>query len=392
MKILLVNKFYYYRGGDCICTINLEELLKLNGHEVSIFAMQFSENLPTPWSKYFPNEIKFKPGLGMIEAFTRPFGTNEVKTKFNALLDAFWPDIVHVHNIHSQLSPIVIEIAHKRGIKVVWTLHDYKLLCPRYDCLRNNNIVCEACFADKHKVIDYKCMKNSRIASFLAYKEALKWDQQRLEAYTDVFLCPSHFMASKMQQGGFDPLKIHVLCNFIDVEKTRKEEYNKRDYYCYIGRLSHEKGVATLVEAARQLPYKLKVIGGGPLMENLKDLATGTNIEFLGHKQWEEIKDLVGNARFSVIPSEWYENNPLSVIEAQCLGTPVLGACIGGIPELIEEGISGMLFETKNTVDLKQKIEAMFIHKFDYEFLAKNSQQRYSSTAYYKQLMDIYTK
>lgn len=141
MKVLLVNKFYYYRGGDCICTINLEALLKENGHEVSVFAMQFSENLPTPWSKYFPSEIKFKPGIGMIEAFTRPFGTNEVKTKFNALLDDFCPDIVHVHNIHSQLSPIVIEIAHKRGIKVVWTLHDYKLLCPRYDCLRNNNIV-----------------------------------------------------------------------------------------------------------------------------------------------------------------------------------------------------------------------------------------------------------
>lgn len=392
MKVLLVNKFYYYRGGDCICTINLEELLKEYGHEVSVFAMQFSENLPTPWSKYFPSEIKFKPGLAMIKAFTRPFGTNEVKTKFNALLDDFSPDIVHVHNIHSQLSPIVIEIAHKRGIKVVWTLHDYKLLCPRYDCLRNNNIVCEACFVDKHKVIDYKCMKNSRIASFLAYKEAMKWNKQHIETYTDVFLCPSRFMALKMQQGGFNQLKIHVLCNFIDIEKTLKKEYNKGDYYCYIGRLSHEKGVATLIEVARQLPYKLKVIGGGPLMENLKDLAIGTNIEFLGHKKWEEIKDLVGNARFSVIPSEWYENNPLSVIEAQCLGTPVLGARIGGIPELIEEGISGMLFEAKNTVDLKQKIEAMFTHKFDYEVLAKNSQQRYSSTAYYKQLMDIYTK
>jgi len=392
MKVLLVNKFYYYRGGDCICTINLEKLLKENGHEVSVFAMQFSENLPTPWNKYFPSEIKFKPGLGMIEAFTRPFGTNEVETKFNALLDDFCPDIIHVHNIHSQLSPIVIEIAHKRRIRVVWTLHDYKLLCPRYDCLRNNSIVCEDCFIDKHKVIDYKCMKNSGIASFLAYREALKWNKQRLEASTDIFLCPSHFMAQKMLQGGFDRTKIRVLCNFIDIEKTRKQEYNKCDYYCYIGRLSHEKGVATLIEVARQLPYKLKVIGGGPLMENLSGLATGTNIEFLGYKQWEEIKDLVGNARFSVIPSEWYENNPLSVIEAQCLGTPVLGARIGGIPELIEDGISGMLFEAKNTIDLKQKIEAMFIHNFDYEVLAKNSQQRYSSIAYYKQLMDIYTR
>lgn len=124
MRILLANKFYYARGGDCICTINLKELLKKNGHEVAIFAMDFPENIQTPWSKYFPSEIRFKPGVGMIEAFTRPFGTSEVERKFNMLLDDFHPDIVHVHNIHSQLSPIIVELAHQRGIKVVWTLHE----------------------------------------------------------------------------------------------------------------------------------------------------------------------------------------------------------------------------------------------------------------------------
>ena len=144
--------------------------------------------------------------------------------------------------------------------------------------------------------------------------------------------------------------------------------------------------------AARQLSYKLKIIGGGPLLDELKTLATGTDIEFLGYKQWPEIKELVGCARFCIIPSEWYENNPLSVIEAQCLGTPVLGACIGGIPELIEEGKSGMLFKSKDIVDLKKKIEMMFTYTFDYESLAKKSQERYSADAYYKQLMKIYTK
>ena len=126
-------------------------------------------------------------------------------------------------------------------------------------------------------------------------------------------------------------------------------------------------------------------------MDELKTLAAGTDIEFFGYKQWPEIKELVGCARFSVIPSEWYENNPLSVIEAQCLGTPVLGARIGGIPELIEEGKSGMLFESKNTVDLKTKIEAMFSHTFNYEALAKSSQERYSEDAYYQRLMNVYT-
>ena len=235
-------------------------------------------------------------------------------------------------------------------------------------------------------------MKISRIASVLAYWEAMKWNRQRLEASTDIFLSPSSFLAKKMKQGGFDKSKIHILCNFIDVEKTIRHEYNKQDYYCFIGRLSHEKGVATLVEAARQLSYKLKIIGGGPLLDELKTLATGTDIEFLGYKQWPEIKELVGCARFCIIPSEWYENNPLSVIEAQCLGTPVLGACIGGIPELIEEGKSGMLFKSKDIVDLKKKIEMMFTYTFDYESLAKKSQERYSADAYYKQLMKIYTK
>ena len=137
MKILLANKFYYRRGGDCVHTLNLEQLLKAHGHEVAVFAMDYPENLETQWSKYFPSEVKFKLGTGMIEALMRPFGTREVQRKFNALLDDFHPDVVHLNNIHSQLSPVIAEMAHERGIKVVWTLHDYKLLCPRYDCLRN---------------------------------------------------------------------------------------------------------------------------------------------------------------------------------------------------------------------------------------------------------------
>lgn len=390
MRILLSNKFYYPRGGDCICTINLEELLKKEGHEVAIFAMDYPENLPTPWSKYFPSEIKFKPSIGMIEAFTRPFGSAEVKKKFTALLNNFKPDVVHLHNIHSQLSPIMVEVAKKRGIKVVWTLHDYKLLCPRYDCLRNNVEVCEACFTDREQVLVHKCMKNSKLASYLAYYEAKKWHRERLEKSTDFFISPSSFLAQKMVQGGFTANKIKTLCNFIDVEKTQKDDYSKEEYYCYIGRLSHEKGVKTLIEAAKQLPYKLKIIGGGPLMESLKAKAGTSAIDFLGYKQWPEIKEIVGKAKFSVIPSEWYENNPLSVIEAQCLGTPVLGAKIGGIPELIETGVTGMLFESKNVTDLKDKIEQMHAHTFDYKKIALEAQQRYAADNYYTQLMEIY--
>lgn len=392
MKILLVNKFYYRRGGDCIYMLNLEQLLKAHGHEVAVFAMDYPENLDTPWKKYFPKN------MSKMMAFTRPFGSHEVKSKFKKLLDDFKPDVVHLNNVHTQLSPVMAELAHQWGIKVVWTLHDYKLLCPRYDCLKNGNTICETCFiGDKKACLDNKCMKGSKLASFVGYKEAVVWSRERLEASTDVFICPSQFMADMMVQGGFSKSKMQTLCNFIDVEKckfssTDGTDYTddvellpkKEDYYCFIGRLSHEKGAKTLIEAANQLPYKLVIIGGGPLMNELKAVAN-TNIEFVGFKQWDDIKQLVGKARFSVIPSEWYENNPLSVIEAQCLGTPVLGANIGGIPELTD-----YTFSSGNIADLKTKIEKMWNSEFDYQQIASDAQHRYDAETYYDKLINIY--
>lgn len=387
MKILLSNKFYYRRGGDCIYMLNLEQLLKEHGHEVAVFAMDYPENLDTPWKKYFPSN------MNKLMALTRPFGSQEVKRKFGRLLDDFNPDVVHINNVHTQLSPVIAELARKRCIRVVWTLHDYKPLCPRYDCLRDGKEICEKCFGgDKSPCKIYRCMKGSRLASEVGYREAVMWNRERLEACTDLFICPSGFMAEKMAQGGFRKEKLKVLCNFIDTKKCRKDNYDKEDYYCYVGRLSHEKGVATLIEAAARLPYRLKVIGGGPLSEELKikNEQLKGNVEFLGFRQWDDIKNIVGKARFTVIPSEWYENNPLSVIEAQCLGTPVLGARIGGIPELIDEGRNGMTFESGNTNDLTEKIKTMFDVKFDYKGIADVAMKHYNAENYYKEIMKIY--
>jgi glycosyltransferase involved in cell wall biosynthesis len=406
MKIILINKFYYRRGGDCIYMLNLEQLLKAHGHEVAVFAMDFPENEKTPWQKYFPSN------MSKLKAFIRPFGDGETKVKFTKLLEDFKTDVVHLNNIHTQLSPVIAEIAHQKGIRVVWTLHDYKLLCPRYDCMRDGDN-CELCFSHadfadsadslsaksarsackklKKNCLKYSCMKGGKIGSFIGYREAVKWNRKRLEACTDAFVCPSKFIAEKMKQGGFDEKKLIPLCNFIDIEKCkRSDDYRKGDYYCYVGRLSHEKGVKTLIEAANQLRYKLVVIGGGPLMDELKAIAHD-NIEFVGFKQWDDIKQLVGKARFSVIPSEWYENNPLSVIEAECLGTPVLGARIGGIPELIDEGKTGMTFTSKDVNDLKDKIQQMWSTSFDYRQIAQESMQRYNAEEYYSNIMQVYS-
>ena len=269
-------------------------------------------------------------------------------------------------------------------------MHDYKLLCPRYDCLQNGTI-CEWCLDNLHNVVKYKCLKHSYIASSIAYLEARKWNRDRLEKCTDQFIAPSQFMLGKMKSGGFSSSKITQLYHFVDKKKYVNVDYNKEDYYCYVGRLSSEKGVTTLIEAANQLPYKLKIVGDGPLKD---ELAAKVNkdapIDFLGFKSWEEVKTIVSKARFIVVPSEWYEVLGLVIIEAECVGTPILGARIGAIPELIEENVNGMHFESRDVSDLSGKITEMFNASFDYQAIAERVQKKLSAETYYEHLIKVY--
>lgn len=387
MRILLCNKFYYRRGGDCIYTLGLEKLLKERGHEVAVFSMRHPDNADTVWSRFFPSEVNMNSIAGKAGFLSRSLGDRETCRKFSALLDEFRPDVVHLNNIHSQLSPVIARIAHTRAIRVVWTLHDYKLLCPRYDCLKNGSQPCEACFTDKKQVLLNRCMKNSLPASVLAYLEALKWNRRVLDDCTDVFICPSRFMRDKMLQGGFPERKLVYLPNFVDTESCRRPDYgDRRDYYCYVGRLSHEKGIGTLVDAAKGLPWRLVVAGDGPLKDRLNDVS---HIEYVGKQDWAGVKELVGGARFSVIPSEWYENSPLSVIESLCLGTPVLGADMGGIPELVSPG-TGLIFRSGDSAGLAAGITEMFSRDFDYSRIAADAQARFDADAYLGKLQQIY--
>lgn len=383
MRVLLSNKFYYRRGGDCIYTMELERLLKSKGHEVAIFAMDYPENQSSEWSRYWPSN------MSVVKAFSRPFGDSEVRRKFSALLDDFKPDVVHLNNIHTQLSPVIAEIAHDRGIRVVWTLHDSKLVCPCYTCMRDGKW-CTECFTDKKAVVKHRCMPGSLPGAVVGYLEAKKWNKERLQKSCDLFLPPSQFMADTCIQGGYDADKFRVLCNFIDIKKVENPSFEKSDYYVYLGRLTKVKGIETLCRVAAELPYKLVVIGGGELEPELRSKYGNANIEFLGQQKWEEFRPVLEGARFMVIPSEWSENNPLTVIESLALGTPVLGANIGGIPELIEPGVSGMTFESGDQKDLKNKIERMWNASFDYEAISMPAQSCYSSDKYVEQIVDIY--
>lgn len=399
-KIILVNKFYYRRGGDCVCTLNLERLLTEQGHETAVFAMKYHKNIPSRWSSYWPDEVDFGGSVtDKINALKRTLGYGDIKPKFAALLNDFKPDVVHLNNIHSYLSPILAEMAHNAGAKVVWTLHDYKLLCPSYSCLDPDGRICEKCFNNKSAVFFTRCMKGSLAASAAAWAEALKWNRKRLQKYVDTFICPSKFINGKMTQGGFAPAKLRTLCNFaspemIEALRITDPETRSGNYYCYVGRLSHEKGIKTLLEAAATLPYKLKVAGGGPLHEELeKQYAGYVNIEFLGHLDGTGVRDLLSNARFSVIPSECYENNPLGVIESLCAGTPVIGACIGGIPELINGAPGrGRVYEPGNKSELAEAIKRQWDEQAGFSAIKAKAINEFSPTAHYRQLMEIYAR
>ena len=409
MRILLANKFYYRRGGDCIYTMNLEKMLKEKGHEVAVYAMQYPENEKSEWSGYWPSNMT------KLDAFTRPFGARQVMKGFSRLMDDFKPEVVHLNNIHTQLSPVIAKIAHEKGARVVWTLHDTKLVCPCYTCMRHEYIKvqkednpalepsltkglirCTECFTDKKAVIRHRCMPGALPGAVIGYLEAQKWNKEVLQEYVDLFLPPSKFMMDTCVEGGYKPEKFRVLCNFIDVTKVKGlkgEEVKglKEDYYVYLGRVNEVKGVRTLCKAAAQLDKRLVVIGGGELLPELqKTYVDCKRIEFKGQMQWEEFMPILRGARFMVLPAEWSENNPLTVIESQSLGTPVLGARIGGIPELIDEGVSGMTFTSGDVEDLKDKVIKMFEHEFDYDAIAKNAIERYSSEAYYEKLMALY--
>jgi len=391
MRVLLANKFYYRRGGDCVYSIELENLLRAAGHEVAFFSMDYPENLDSAWKTYWPSEVAFSPKkpAAFFKAFMRPFGDSETVKKFTALLDAFKPDVLHMNNIHTQLSPVIAEIAHARGIRVVWTLHDYKLVCPAYTCFCNGKI-CEDCIGgDKRNCTAKKCLKNNWLASKIAEKEAVAWNRERLENSVDMFICPSNFMKAKMEQGGFDALKLVAFHNFVDDSKFSHDNVERENCYCYVGRLSAEKGVETLLQVASKIATPLYVLGTGPLETELKaKYVQSAQIRFMGHCDWETCKSILLKSKFSVVPSEWYENNPFSVIEPLCLGTPVLGANVGGIPELIEPGKTGELFRMGDAGNLEKKIR-MMLDK-DYSFDVEPIRGHFSKDHYLEQMMSVY--
>ena len=393
MKILMINKFLFPNGGSETYIFKLGDYLKSQGHHVQYFGMEHEGRCVGNNVNAYTSDMDFHNG-SILSKLTYPIKTIysvEARKKIRLVLDDFQPDVCHLNNFNYQLTPsIILEIIKWRkeknkSCKIIFTAHDYQLVCPNH-MMRNPNTDanCEKCLKGNFvNCIKGKCIHGSTFKSVVGTAEAFFWNKQGVYKYIDKIICCSDFMKSKMDVNPLFAKKTISIHNFVTDKEQKKAE--KKDYVLYFGRFSKEKGVETLLDVCRQLPnIRFIFAGNGSLSNKMNDIK---NIENVGFKTGEELEILIREAKFSIIPSEWYENCPFSVMESQMYGTPVLGADIGGIPELIKPGITGELFESGNKKDLKNKIEKMWDKADDYDCTNINFD---NVEKYTERLMKIY--
>jgi glycosyltransferase involved in cell wall biosynthesis len=374
MKVLNVNKFYYLKGGAETYYFSLTDLLEEHGMEVVPFSLKHERNFQTEYNRFFIEPVDFA-NLTLWEKFIwagKIIYSFEARKKLEMLLDQGKPDVAHLHLIYHQISPSILQVFKKRNIPVVKTVHDVKLLCPNYKML-SGNIICEKCKGHKYiNCLFNKCIKDSTMGSLVVTMEM--YIHHWLSSYqknVDIFITPSKFLMQMFIEYGYPAQKMRYLPNYMDASKIQPH-YESGDYFLYLGRLSEEKGILTLIEAMKNLKEgKLIVAGTGPLETQIKEdvMASGLkNVDLVGFKTGAELEKLIAEAQFVVVPSICYENCPYSILEAYAFGKPVIGANIGGIPELITSGETGFFFESGNSVELAEKITQMLNHK---EFLCE---------------------
>jgi glycosyltransferase involved in cell wall biosynthesis len=402
MKVLLINKFLYPKGGDAIATLATGDILSRHGHEVFYWGMAHPDNPPYPFQDDFAHNIDYNQSTGLSrqlrDACTVLYSF-EARKKLGRFLSRVRPDIVHVHNFAHQLSPSILDAAEEHSIPVVMTMHDYKLVCPVYTLLSGDKI-CERCSQGRwYNCLLRKCTKGSRSKSLINTLEMyLHHDLLKIYRKIRLFIAPSRFMLAKVAEMGFPGEVVHVP-NAISTDEYQPTVADKDGAVLYIGRLSHEKGLQTLLDAVARTQIRLKIIGDGPQRDILirktrKDRIS--NVEFMGYQQRDVLKEELKHALCVVQPSEWYENNPLSVLEAFASGKPVVGARIGGIPELIKDGVTGFTFTSGNAHDLRDKLtvltgdvdQAREMGRFARTFV----EREFSPNGYYRTLLDIYAR
>ena len=398
MKILMINKFLYPNGGSETYIFKLGEYLEKQGHEVQFFGMEHEGRCVENRVNAYTSDMDFHGGSKLAKVIypVKTIYSLEARKKIRKVLDDFEPDVCHINNFNYQLTPSIILEIHKwskqtgKKCRIIFTAHDYQLVCPNHMCNNpNTHENCEKCLGGHFlNCTKGKCIHGSIAKSAVGTLEAEFWKVNGAYKYIDAMICCSEFMKTKLDTNSLFAKKTIALHNFID--KVEWKDTEKKDYVLYFGRFSEEKGIGTLLKVCKELPNIQFVFAGtGPLEDTVNGIS---NIKNVGFQTGEALETLIREARYSIYPSEWYENCPFSVMESQMYGTPVLGANIGGNPELIQNGKTGELFESTNAKDLKEKIEKLWEDKPLTDSYSKNCQDISFDTIeeYYKKLMKIY--
>lgn len=400
MKVLMVNKFHYLKGGSEKYYFELAELLREHGHEVAFFSMKDEKNIKTDCKEYFVEPIDLNTG-SKLKALDVIY-SKENKKKMEEALDEFKPDIVHLNNFQRQLSASIIDPIKSRNIPIVFTAHDVQAICPAITMMDNDKNICEECMKGKYlNCIKKKCNKGSTLKSIVGALEGYYYRTKNI--YTkkiDFIITPSEFYREKMIEDGIPENKIKALHNFVEL-KDYDLEVSDEEYALYFGRLSKEKGILNLINAFTKLKEgKLYIAGEGPEKETIEKIIKENNLEdrikLLGFLNADQMKDTIRKCKFVIVPSIWYENCPYSVMETLAIGKPVIGANIGGIPELVKNEQSGFTYKYDDIDELANKMETLFnnedlVSKYGVN-AKKQANELYGKDMYYKNIMNIYEK
>lgn len=404
MRILQINQCHYKRGGADIVYLNTIELLQSMGHEVASFSTQNERNEDSPFSDYFVPSINIRNQnfSTKITAILPYIYNKEAYKRLKRLIQDFKPDVAHVHLFYATLSVSVLDALKDCNIPVLHTVHDYRLLCPVSACLDKNYNPCEKCATlSSIACITKRCSNGKLGQSTIVALESFYWKNFNSPfSKIDLFHFVSKFCRDKYLEyypGISD--KNFIMYNFSGFQKSQLD-ISSAKYFLYYGRLSPEKGINTLIKAWKILPrnVQLKIVGGGTLFNQIKHEIISNkleNIELLGYKSGIELESIIKNSSFVIVPSEWYENNPMTIIESYNFGIPVIGSNMGGIPEIIINDKTGFIFKSKDQVQLSEIIlKANSLSKNEYRQFSENSndfaKNNFSPTKHYEKLMHNY--
>lgn len=400
MKILLINNFHYYKGGSEAVYFNTADILRKHGHEVLFFSFDRKENISCEQSPYFVTE---NANLPKWKSLFNYFYNTEAKRKLSELIKDEKPDIAHIHLFWGGISPSILSTLRKNNIPIIHTAHDYRIVCPAYSFKDSFGNTCEACQGKYfYKCTLKRCSKGSLAQSLI----------MSLEMYfRNVFFNPakklngiifvSNFSKSKHMQyapklANIESLVLYNYSSKVDINVMSSKH---KEYILFMGRLSYEKGIQTLIKAFEQIiDIPLKIAGTGPEEDEIKKYIKQkglTNIELLGYKSGNNLKQLVSKALFVIVPSECYENNPMTIVEANSSGVPVIGSNTGGIPEIIEDRKSGFLFTPRSVEELASVVRyAQNISEIEYKHMSENAlivaKKKFNEENHYERLISFY--